>query len=55
VVHGASAGPHTDLLRDGVDRVVKILRDPELSGDKRADGRRAAIRRASAAPPAPAL
>jgi phospholipid transport system substrate-binding protein len=42
-VHGAWAGPPTDQLRDGVDRVVKILRDPELRGDKRTDERRAAI------------
>jgi phospholipid transport system substrate-binding protein len=42
-VHGASAGPPTDQLRDGVDRVVKILNDPELKGDKKADERRAAI------------
>ena len=42
-VHGARAGLPTDQLRDGVDRVVKILRDPELRGDKKADERRAAI------------
>ena len=42
-VHGARAGPPTDQLREGVDRVVKILKDPELGGDKRADERRAAI------------
>jgi phospholipid transport system substrate-binding protein len=42
-VHGAWAGLPTDQLRDGVDRVVKVLRDPELRGDKRADERRAAI------------
>jgi phospholipid transport system substrate-binding protein len=42
-VHGASAGPPTDQLRDGVDRVVKILRDPDLRGDKKADERRTAI------------
>jgi phospholipid transport system substrate-binding protein len=42
-VHGASAGPPTDQLRDGVDRVVTILNDPELRGDKKADERRAAI------------
>ena len=42
-VHGAWAGPPTDQLREGVDRVVKILKDPELGGDKRADERRAAI------------
>jgi hypothetical protein len=35
--------PPTDQLREGVDRVVKILKDPELRGDKRADERRAAV------------
>ena len=41
-VHSAWAGPPTDQLREGVDRVIKILRDPELMGDKkieRAPGR----------------
>jgi phospholipid transport system substrate-binding protein len=42
-VRGAWAGPPTDQLREGVDRVVKILRDPTLAGDKKADERRAAI------------
>jgi phospholipid transport system substrate-binding protein len=42
-VHGASAGPPADQLRDGVDRVVKILYGPELRADKRDDERRAAI------------
>jgi len=42
-VHGAWAGLPTDQLREGVDRVVKILRDPELKGDKQIDRRRAAI------------
>ena len=39
----ASAGPPTDQLREGVDRVIKILKDPELKGDKKTDERRAAI------------
>jgi phospholipid transport system substrate-binding protein len=43
LVHGAWAGPPTDQLRERVDRVVKILKDPELAGDKKADERRAAI------------
>jgi len=38
-VHGASAGPPTDQLRDGVQRVVKILRDPQLAGDAKQAGR----------------
>jgi phospholipid transport system substrate-binding protein len=42
-VHGAWAGSPTDQLRDGVDGVIKILRDPELKGDKQIDQRRAAI------------
>jgi len=42
-VHGAGAGAPTDHLREGVDRVVKILRDLELTGDKQLDQRRAAI------------
>jgi phospholipid transport system substrate-binding protein len=42
-VHGAGAGPPTDQLRAGVDRVLKILKDPELAGDKQIAHRRAAI------------
>jgi phospholipid transport system substrate-binding protein len=42
-VQGAWAGPPTDQLRDGVERVVKILRDPELSGDTRVSERNAAV------------
>lgn len=41
--HGAWAGPPTDHLREGVDRVAKILKDSELAGDKRANERRVAI------------
>jgi len=37
------AGLPTDQLREGVDRVVKILRDPELKGDKQINQRRTAI------------
>ena len=40
---GAWAGPPTDQLRNGVDRVLKVLRDPELRGDTRIDQRRIAI------------
>ena len=46
-VHGAWAGPPTDQLREGVDRVVKILKDPELKGDARTDQRRTAISKAA--------
>jgi phospholipid transport system substrate-binding protein len=37
------AGPPTDQLRQGVDRVVAILHDPALAGDRQIDQRRAAI------------
>ena len=39
----AGAGPPTDQLRDGVDRVVRILRDPELRGDAQTSQRRTAV------------
>jgi phospholipid transport system substrate-binding protein len=39
----AWAGAPTDQLRDGVDRVVKILRDPELRGDAKVNQRSAAV------------
>lgn len=42
-VHGAWAGPPTDQLREAIDRVIKILRDPELKGDQNLDERRTAI------------
>lgn len=42
-VPGAWAGPPTDQLRDGVERVVKILRDPELRGDTKVNERNAAV------------
>jgi phospholipid transport system substrate-binding protein len=42
-VPGAWAGAPTDQLRDGVDRVFKILRDPEMAGDTNAIQRRKAI------------
>jgi phospholipid transport system substrate-binding protein len=41
--HGAWAGPPTDQLRDGVDRVLKVLRDPELRSDTQINQRRVAI------------
>jgi phospholipid transport system substrate-binding protein len=44
---GAWAGTPTDQLRDGVDRVFKILRDPEMAGDTHATQRRNAIITAS--------
>ena len=39
----AWAGAPTDALRDGIDQVFKILRDPAMAGDKNAVPRRAAI------------
>ena len=44
-VVSAWAGPPTDQLREGIDRVVRILRDPALAGERQADERRAAIGR----------
>jgi phospholipid transport system substrate-binding protein len=42
-VLSAWAGPPTDQLREGVDRVMGILRDPALAGEQRVDERRATI------------
>jgi phospholipid transport system substrate-binding protein len=42
-VPGAWAGAPTDELRDGVDRVFKILRDPQMAGEVNATRRRSAI------------
>src|SRR5688572_10333231 len=42
-VHAAWAGAPTDQLRDGVDRVFKVLRDPEMAGDPNAAQRRKAV------------
>ncbi len=41
---GAWAGPATDQLHQSVDRVLKVLEDPELRKDGRTAERRAAIR-----------
>lgn len=43
VTPGAWAGAPTDQLRDGIDRVFTILRDPGLAGDTNASERRTAI------------
>lgn len=45
-VPGASAGPPTDQLREGFDRVLSILKDPGLAGDTNATSRRTALVRA---------
>src|SRR4029453_11461890 len=42
-VASAWAGPPTDQLREGVDRVVRILHDPALAGDRQVDQRRTAL------------
>jgi phospholipid transport system substrate-binding protein len=41
--HGAWAGPPSDQLSAGIDRVFKILGDPELEGDTKLHQRRTAI------------
>jgi phospholipid transport system substrate-binding protein len=43
--HPAWAGPPSDQLRGHVDRVIKVLEDPELKREGRIPERRAAIRR----------
>jgi len=43
----AWAGAPTDQLREGVDRVFKVIRDPELKGDANAPRRWAAITKLS--------
>jgi phospholipid transport system substrate-binding protein len=40
---GAWAGAPTDQLREGIDQVFKILRDPAMAGDTNATRRRSAI------------
>lgn len=40
----AAAGPPTDQVRGSIDRVLKILSDPDLKKDARTAERRAAIR-----------
>jgi phospholipid transport system substrate-binding protein len=42
-VQGVWAGAPTDQLRDRVDRVFKILRNPEMAGDMNAVQRRSAL------------
>jgi phospholipid transport system substrate-binding protein len=41
----ADAGAPTDQLRSSVDQIVKVLDDPALKADSRAQDRRAAIRK----------
>ena len=44
VASSASAGPATDQLRVGIERVLKTLTDPALQGPARAPDRRRALR-----------
>ena len=44
----AEAGPPTDQLRDGIDRIFKILGDPEMRGDEKAAQRKTAVTRIAA-------
>ena len=44
VAGGAWAGPPTDQLRVQIDKVLKVLDDPELQKDGRAQERRRAVR-----------
>ena len=41
----ADAGPPTDQLRDGIERIFRILSDPEMSGDAKAAQRKATVTR----------
>ena len=41
----AEAGPPTDQLRDGIERIFKTLADPDMSGDAKAVQRRATVTR----------
>jgi phospholipid transport system substrate-binding protein len=41
----AWAGPPTDQLRDGIDRIFKVLGDSEMRGDEKAAQRKAAVSR----------
>jgi len=44
-VPAAWAGAPTDQLRDGIDRIFKILGDPDLRGDEKASQRKTAVTR----------
>jgi phospholipid transport system substrate-binding protein len=41
----AAAGPPTDQLKSAIDRVVRVLEDPNLKGDNRVADRRIAVRK----------
>ena len=42
-IPGAWAGAPTDQLREGIDRVFTVLRDPEMAGEQNALQRQAAV------------
>ena len=44
-VPAAWAGPPTDQLRNGMERIFKILADPDLTGDEKASQRKSAVTR----------
>jgi phospholipid transport system substrate-binding protein len=44
-VPAAWAGPPTDQLRDGIERIFKTLGDPDLRGDEKASQRKTAVTR----------
>jgi phospholipid transport system substrate-binding protein len=44
-VPAAWAGPPTDQLRDGIERIFRILGDPDLRGDEKAGQRKTAVTR----------
>ena len=44
-VPAAWAGPPTDQLRNGMERIFKILADPDLTGDEKASRRKSAVTR----------
>jgi len=44
----AWAGAPTDQLRDGIDRIFKVLGDPEMRGDEKAAQRKTAVTRIAA-------
>ena len=44
-VPAAWAGPPTDQLRNGMERIFKILADPDLMGDEKASQRKTAVTR----------
>ncbi|RLC13693.1 MAG: ABC transporter substrate-binding protein [Deltaproteobacteria bacterium] len=44
-VHNAYASPVQDLLKNSIDQILEILRDPSLKGEDAAEKRRASLRK----------